>query len=123
MERLSFMKLVPSAKEVGDHWSIGSLTYGQSCVKSVGGLTTELKWLVWERAGPQAFFYQDIQDKWNSQFKHNLVGIHSSEYGGNLSIIPPSSNTSTSVNSGLGTQLKSSQYAMSICKGLVPQIT
>ena len=63
MEKLSFMKLVPSAKEVGDHRSIGSLTYGQSCVKSAAGLTTELKWLGWDKAGPQAFFYQDIHDK------------------------------------------------------------
>ena len=62
MEKLSFMKLVPSAKKV-EHWSIGSLTYGQSCVKSAAGLTAELKWLRWDRAGPQAFFYQDIQDK------------------------------------------------------------
>ena len=66
MEKLSFMKLVPSAKKVGDHWSIGSLTYGQSCVKSAAGLTTELKWLGWDKAGPQAFFYQDIHDKWDS---------------------------------------------------------
>ena len=109
MEKLSFMKLVPSAQKVGDHWSIGSLTYGQSCVKSAAGLTTELKWLGWDKAGPQAFFYQDIHDKWDSQFKHNPVGIHSSEYGDNLCITPPSSNISTSVNSGLGIQLKSSQ--------------
>ena len=55
MEKVSFMKLVPSAKKAGDHWSIGSLTYDQSCVKSVAGLTTELKWLGWDRAGPQDF--------------------------------------------------------------------
>ena len=109
MEKLSFIKLVPRAKKVEDHWSIGSLTYGQSCVKSAAGLTAELKWLGWDRAGPQAFFCQDIQNKWDSQFKHNPVGIHSSEYGDNLCITPPSSNISTSVNSGLSTQLKSSQ--------------
>ena len=55
MEKLSFMKLVPSAKKVGDHWSIGSLTYGQNCVESAAGLTTELKWLGWDRAGLKHF--------------------------------------------------------------------
>lgn len=42
MEKLSFMETGPSAKKV-EHWSIGSLTYGQSCVKSAAGLTAELK--------------------------------------------------------------------------------
>ena len=115
MEKLSFMKLVPRAKKVEDHWSIGSLTYGQSCVKSAAGLTAELKWLGWDRAGPQAFFCQDIQNKWDSQFKHNPVGIHSSEYSDNFSITSPSK-IATSVNSRLSTQLKSSQssYAMNL---------
>ena len=87
-------------------WGVMKMPLSQTCHEDHVSGSTEC---VWDSAGPQAFFYQDIQDKWDSQFKHNPVGIHSSEYGDNLSITPPSRNISTSVNSGLGTQLKSSQ--------------
>ena len=48
-----------------------------SSIKSAAGITAVLKWPSWDSAGLRAFFYQDKQDKQDSQFKYTPVSIHS----------------------------------------------